>query len=264
MTKQRSKHKKTWLSYFEMLKNKSCEQTPVKPPDFDDFLKVNRFCPPFFGHIIPFIYLLDYSTGKYLNMSENFAGYKAEYFLKGGINHTIEIYEPAHFHLFNKEIFPERLEILKTINPEEHKNYIFTFNQCLRNKNGHYESFMQRNCFLSDEAGNPLFSMGMLINTNHHDNDKCVIQTVRNINAPSGNQPFFKKVYFLNEQDKLFTKREKEILLWITEGYSSKMIADKLTISENTVINHRRNMQQKTNLPNVTALVSYAIKNGII
>lgn len=42
------------------------------------------------------------------------------------------------------------------------------------------------------------------------------------------------------------------------------MIADKLFVSEHTVINHRRHMQDKTNSPNAVALISFAIRNGII
>ena len=67
------------------------------------------------------------------------------------------------------------------------------------------------------------------------------------------------------EQDcKMFSRREREVLLWMAEGLSSKMIAGKLNISEHTVINHRRSMQEKSHKPNATALVSFAIRNGII
>jgi len=68
----------------------------------------------------------------------------------------------------------------------------------------------------------------------------------------------------LQDLEKLFSKREREVLLWMAEGLSSKMIAGKLNISEHTVINHRRSMQEKSNKPNATALVSFAIRNGII
>ncbi len=44
----------------------------------------------------------------------------------------------------------------------------------------------------------------------------------------------------------ILTRREKEILLCIAEGLSSKQIAHRLDISENTVSNHRKNMLSKT------------------
>jgi len=69
---------------------------------------------------------------------------------------------------------------------------------------------------------------------------------------------------YVDKEHKLFSKREKEVLTWMSEGLSSKMIATKLNISEHTVINHRRSMQEKSNMPNATALVSFAIRSGII
>ena len=41
------------------------------------------------------------------------------------------------------------------------------------------------------------------------------------------------------------TPREKEILQCISEGMSTKQIAGRLLISENTVANHRKNMLRK-------------------
>nr|WP_255484555.1 helix-turn-helix transcriptional regulator [Pedobacter sp. AK017] len=106
----------------------------------------------------------------------------------------------------------------------------------------------------------------MLININNFGNELPIVQTVDeiNINGTAAHQTIYKKVYHLNEEDKLLSKREKEVLLWMAEGLSSKLIADKLFISEHTVINHRRSMQDKTNTPNAVALVSFCIKNGLI
>ncbi|SEM43205.1 regulatory protein, luxR family [bacterium A37T11] len=62
----------------------------------------------------------------------------------------------------------------------------------------------------------------------------------------------------------IFSKRETEILFWMAEGLTSKEIALKLYVSEHTIINHRKNMQEKSGVPNAVALVSYAIRNGFI
>ena len=68
----------------------------------------------------------------------------------------------------------------------------------------------------------------------------------------------------IKEEQKLFSKREVEILQLMAEGCTSKMIAEKLFISEHTVIAHRKNMQQKTGLSNAIALIYFAAKNDII
>jgi len=266
MTKELSKNKNTWLTYLHKLKGKTGEQEKLQLTGFDEFFNANDFAHSFLLHSIPFVYLLDYRQGMYINMSENFAGYKAESFLKDGIDHTLEIYHPSHFQLFDNEIFPARLQILKNINPQDHKSYVFTYNLCIRNRDGKYENYLQRNCFLSDDCGNPIFSMGILMNISHHNNGSCVVQTVDRVDANGviENKAEFKKIFYLNEEDKLFSKREREVLLWMADGLSSKMIANKLNISENTVVNHRRSMQDKSNMPNATALVSFAIRSDII
>jgi DNA-binding CsgD family transcriptional regulator len=53
------------------------------------------------------------------------------------------------------------------------------------------------------------------------------------------------------------TLREIEILDFIAKGFSSKQIADRLSISTNTVANHRRNMLRKRGAKSSAELVSY-------
>lgn len=60
------------------------------------------------------------------------------------------------------------------------------------------------------------------------------------------------------------TEREKEILKLIAEGLTSVEIGEKLFLSHYTIENHRKNMIQKFGLKNTTALVKYAIEQGII
>ncbi len=61
-----------------------------------------------------------------------------------------------------------------------------------------------------------------------------------------------------------FTKREKEILQFICDGLANKDIAEKLFISERTVIGHKSNLLAKTNCKSTAALISHAIKNKLI
>jgi DNA-binding CsgD family transcriptional regulator len=56
------------------------------------------------------------------------------------------------------------------------------------------------------------------------------------------------------------TDREKEILAFIANGFSTKQIADRLHISPNTVANHRKNMLAKTRAKNSTELVLYNVE----
>jgi len=58
------------------------------------------------------------------------------------------------------------------------------------------------------------------------------------------------------------TTREREVLKLVSEGKSSKEIADLLFISVRTAEHHRENIKRKLNLKKVADLVKYAILEG--
>ena len=69
----------------------------------------------------------------------------------------------------------------------------------------------------------------------------------------------------INELDtgtvwKVISPREQQILKCITEGMSSKEIADKFEISVNTVANQRASIMKKLNAKNTAELISLALK----
>lgn len=67
-----------------------------------------------------------------------------------------------------------------------------------------------------------------------------------------------------NPQQPLLTKREKEILLLITEGLTNIQIGEKLFISIDTVESHRKNLYSKLGVKNTAMLMRYAIENDLI
>jgi DNA-binding NarL/FixJ family response regulator len=60
------------------------------------------------------------------------------------------------------------------------------------------------------------------------------------------------------------TRREKEILKLIAEGYKNKDVADYLCISAKTVEKHRSNLMKKLDLHNTAALTALAIEKGLV
>jgi two-component system response regulator NreC len=58
--------------------------------------------------------------------------------------------------------------------------------------------------------------------------------------------------------------REKDILRLLSEGCSTKEIADKLVISPSTVHSHRSNLMTKLGLSNRRELIQYARQRGLI
>ena len=59
----------------------------------------------------------------------------------------------------------------------------------------------------------------------------------------------------------LVTKREIEVIEWITKGYSSREIADRLKVGRKTIEIHRYHIMNKLKLKNVATLVNYFNNN---
>ena len=59
------------------------------------------------------------------------------------------------------------------------------------------------------------------------------------------------------------TPREVEVLSLIAQGYTSRQIADRLTLSVRTVESHRAHLMEKLGLHSRVELVRYAAKHGL-
>src|SRR3989338_883402 len=62
----------------------------------------------------------------------------------------------------------------------------------------------------------------------------------------------------------LLTKREKEILKFVSNSFSNKNIASRLKISVRTVETHRANLSNKLGIKSTAGLVKYAMAKGLL
>lgn len=76
-------------------------------------------------------------------------------------------------------------------------------------------------------------------------------------------EPFFHETSGDDNQIRL-TQRETMVLQLVVEGLINKEIADRLNISINTVLTHRKNISAKLGIKSVSGLSVYAIMNGIV
>lgn len=58
--------------------------------------------------------------------------------------------------------------------------------------------------------------------------------------------------------------REREVLVLIAEGFTSKAIAHELSVSVRTVESHRENIMSKLDLHSIAGLTKYAIARGLV
>jgi len=68
----------------------------------------------------------------------------------------------------------------------------------------------------------------------------------------------------LVQELKVLTPRELEIVTLVAEGYTNQAIADRLTLSIKTVQSHRANVMEKLGLRDITHLVRFALRHGLI
>lgn len=62
----------------------------------------------------------------------------------------------------------------------------------------------------------------------------------------------------------VLSRREKEILSLIAEGYTNPEIAEKLFVSPHTVDTHRRNLLTKLDVKNTAMLIRFAVEHKLV
>lgn len=67
-----------------------------------------------------------------------------------------------------------------------------------------------------------------------------------------------------NDEDRIVTKREEEVLQLIANGFSTTEVAEKLFISQKTVKNHLASIYQKLDARDRTQAVLQAVRMGIV
>ena len=66
------------------------------------------------------------------------------------------------------------------------------------------------------------------------------------------------------DEDTPLTRREKEVLKFIAEGFTASEIAEKLFLSQLTIESHRRNLMAKLKAKNTAVLIKIAMEKKLI
>jgi len=91
---------------------------------------------------------------------------------------------------------------------------------------------------------------------------ETIIDIVQNDKKHFGNGEIIKNTF--NFKKSILTDREKEIIQFIANEYTSEEIAEKLFTSKNTIDTHRKNMFYKLQVKNIAGLIKKAIYLGVV
>lgn len=167
-------------------------------------------------------------------------------------------YYPAdlnHVLSFISKIF----RIIIDEKPENRAKYsISIFARILNNDGEYIWNSIQYPALFFDESDQFLCGMVLYTNINHLIKDKTEPQMTVLYSDGSNQQKLYQ--YSINEEgiEKFFptvSPREKEIIVLLGQGLSSKQIADVLSISKNTVDNHRQRLLKKFDVKSSSELV---------
>lgn len=153
----------------------------------------------------------------------------------------------------------EHGQFIYSLPPEERNDYQQVFQMRMLNARQQYVNVISRHQVIQkDKNGKAWIIMGVMDLAPDQTPADRIKRTV--VNRKTGE--ILRPVVLLAEQP--LTKREKEILTLIRQGFLSKEIAYKLNLSIYTVNNHRKNILAKLNAGNVIEAINKAESSGIL
>lgn len=189
---------------------------------------------------------------------QSMLGYSKEWFTPENIVSSIHPDDVQHFVNFENTtaIFLNKLPV------EKLQKYKISYDYRLKKANGEFIRILQQNVTIENsEQGAVLRTLGMHTDITHLKKETKASLSFIGIDG----EPSFYDVdihnVFKNEKG-LFSKREKEILTYIANGYKSKEISELLFVSKATVDTHRRNIMRKSECSSITELIVKAVKEG--
>jgi len=220
----------------------------------------------------PLFFVIDYTAGQYLAITDavrQISGYHPQDFIATSLGSMVDaFFNKDDFAVYNQKIFANNTSFLKTTPHEEHRDYIFSYTFRFIRQDKKIANVWQRGSYItSAETGLPLYSLGMLMDLTHIKTDTAMVHTIEKVGMQNGrvsNQLVSRDYFYPDAEEGQLTRREKAVLQYLAEGYSSKQVAEKMFLSGHTIVSHKQNMLRKTNTKNIAQLVAFAITNRII
>jgi len=210
-----------------------------------------------FDNANQFFYLSDYSSLKMLYVSPNIfhvLGYQPHEF---NFRTLFEMIHPDD----RKPVFEVAKMVLNRemtyISGDTHRHVVLFISYRGARKSGRFTRIsLTISRHIDPEGG--VYDLGVIQDISHV---RCGTKVTF---ALLGGRPIGELPAIVPDGRNTISKREQEIIHYISKGYSSRKIANELNISEHTVNTHRKNIFRKTGTRNLVDMLLYSATNGII
>ena len=188
----------------------------------------------------------------------NVLGYEKSFFTPANIVSKIHPDDINQFVNFEQTT----LEFLQKLPIEKLKKYKVSYDYRIKTSSDTYIRVLQQNLAIDiSETGDILRTIGMHTDITHLKTEhRSSLSFIGLEGEPSFYNVDISKV--IESSDALFSTREKEILTFISNGYSSKEIGVLIHVSKATVDTHRKNILRKSQCQSITQLIVKAVKEG--
>jgi DNA-binding CsgD family transcriptional regulator len=224
--------------------------------------------------LLPFkgiIHVIDYTQRRHVALSgdsKGMMGFDARDVIENGLEFVISIFHKDDFKIYDQNIFGQAMDFLRQTPQEDHSQYLFTYSYRMKRADGKWVQIYQQGSYITDPKTKlPLYGIALVTDISPLKKGTSMIFSIdkkKDEESRFDHHNILTQHYYPDPGESRLSKREREILGRLADGLSSKQIADKLHLSENTIVNHRKNILRKTNTKNVAELIRYAINSGII
>ena len=204
------------------------------------------------------VYIIDFSKNKitYRNGFKKLLGYDNE-------DITLD-FLASKIHEEDKEMVNKIRIATATFglkNPIKECDYMLSLIYRVKRNDDTYAKILnQTTIYETDENGRLISILNRLSDISFISNP---INVQWNVEGNDIDTKTFKKEVF-REYQSFFSTRELEVINKIANGFTNKIIAEKLNISEHTVATHRKRILKKSNCHNSKELILFCSKIGIL
>lgn len=234
-------------------------------PKFEDLVSSIFHVGPFYFYVIDFV---DMSLSHFSQQVEEIHGIPISEFKN--INNILALIHPDDIAMVARLEEQAYGRLLMKLGVEKTTRYKISYNFRFKTADGSYKLFNHQALILQiDEKGGIIHSLNIHTQINHISTD---LKNTYSLIGLMGEPSFYNIAVEDNESKSSykptanngFSNRELQVIQLLAKGKSNTEIASQLSISPNTVKNHRKKILHKANCKNVQQLVAMCVAERLI